>query len=235
LNFFTVCYVKINIRYLGIAIMQDFETLLKGSSGAHGHLCPGQAVGVRMAMLGCRFIGLDEPTHRGQIKKLIVYVEMDRCTADAVAYVTGVKLGRRSLKFMDYGIMAATFVNLETGQAFRIISTEESRDLADAYAPEIADKHARQLEAYKRMPDSVLFRVQKVDVPVPEEDLPGPTRFKATCSRCGQVVRDRRDVIKDGRSYCKPCADEVYFLHAHEITWPDMNWVPGNNVENPTP
>jgi formylmethanofuran dehydrogenase subunit E len=182
-----------------------------------------------MAMLGCRLIGLNEPASRDQIKKLIVCVEMDRCTADAVAYATGVKLGRRSLKFIDHGIMAATFVNLESGKAFRVISTEESRDLAEAYAPEIADKHARQLEAYKRMPDSVLFRVQEVDVHLPEEDLPGPTRFKATCSRCGQVVRDRREVIKDGRPFCKPCAEDVYFYNAREITWPDMNQVPRNN------
>ena len=209
--------------------MQDFETLLKGSAEVHGHLCPGQAVGVRMAMLGCRLIGLNEPASRDQIKKLIVYVEMDRCTADAVAYATGVKLGRRSLKFIDHGIMAATFVNLETGQAFRVISTEESRDLADAYAPEIGDKHTRQLEAYKRMPDSVLFRVQEVDVHIPEEDLPGPTRYKAVCSQCGQVVRDRREVIKDGHAFCKPCAHDVYFNDAREITWPDMNWVPRNN------
>ena len=120
--------------------MQDFDTLLKNSAAAHGHLCPGQIVGVRMAMLGCRLIGLDEPTRLDQIKKLIVFVEMDRCTGDAVAYVTGVKLGRRSLKFMDYGIMAATFVNLETNTAFRVISTEEARDLAPVYAPEIPGK-----------------------------------------------------------------------------------------------
>jgi len=214
--------------------MQNFGTLLKGSAEAHGHLCPGQAVGVRMAMLGCRLIGLKEPAGRDQIKKLIVYVEMDRCTADAVAYATGVKLGRRSLKFIDHGIMAATFVNLQTGQAFRVISTEESRDLAEAYAPEIAEKHARQLEAYKRMPDSVLFRVQQVNVHIPEEDLPGPTRFKATCSRCGQVVRDRREVIKDERTFCRPCADNVYFNDAREITWPDMNWVPENKDEHRT-
>jgi formylmethanofuran dehydrogenase subunit E len=220
--------------------MESFDILLKSSAAAHGHLCPGQAVGVRMAMLGCRLIGLDEPASRDQIKKLLVYVEMDRCTADAVAHVTGVKLGRRSLKFMDYGIMAATFVNLETDKAFRIISTEESRDLAEAYAPEIVDKNTRQLEAYKRMPDSVLFRVQQVEVNVPEEDLPGPTRFKATCSQCGQVVRDRREVSEDGRLLCRPCTDKVYFRDAREITWPDMNWVPKNdehrtsNVQHPT-
>ncbi|CAB1076523.1 Formylmethanofuran dehydrogenase subunit E [Olavius algarvensis Delta 1 endosymbiont] len=206
--------------------MEPFEALLESSATAHGHLCPGQVVGVRMAMLGCRLIGLDEPTRHDQIKKLIVYVEMDRCTADAVAHVTGVKLGRRSLKFMDYGIMAATFMNLETGAAYRVISTEEARSLASSYAPEIGQKYSQQLQAYKRMPDSVLFRVQQVRVAIPDEDLPGPTRYKATCFRCGQVVRDRREVIEDGRTLCRPCTDDAYYRDAREITWPDMNWKP---------
>ncbi len=209
--------------------MESFQELLKSSADAHGHLCAGQVVGVRMAMLGCRLIELNEPRRRDQIKKLIIYVEMDRCTADAVAHVTGVKLGRRSLKFMDYGIMAATFVHLETGKAFRVLSTEEARDLAAAYAPEIADKYPQQLAAYKRMPDSVLFHVQQVKVKVDDCDLPGPTRFKASCSRCGQVVRDQREVVENGRVLCKPCAQHCYFTDAREITWPDMNWIPGKN------
>jgi len=209
--------------------MKAFKELLESSAEAHGHLCPGQVVGVRMAMLGCRLIGLNEPRRHDQIKKLIVYVEMDRCTADAVAHVTGVKLGRRSLKFMDYGIMAATFVNLETGKAYRVVSTEEARSLANAYAPEIAEKHPQQVEAYKRMPDSVLFRVQEVRVKIDECDLPGPTRYKAPCSRCGQVVRDQREVIKDGKVLCRPCTQETYFSDAREVTWPDMNWKPGSN------
>ena len=128
-----------------------------------------------MAMLGCSLIGLGDPRAQDQTKKIIVYVEMDRCTSDAISYVTGVKLGRQSLKFMDYGIMAATFVNLETGKAYRILSTEEARDLVAVYAPEINGKSMQQLEAYLRMPDSVLFRVQEVQVPISEFDLPGPT------------------------------------------------------------
>lgn len=206
--------------------MEPFNLLLEKSAAAHGHLCPGQVVGVRMAMLGCRLIGLTHPTRRDQIKKLLVYVEMDRCTADAVAHVSGVKLGRRSLKFMDYGIMAATFVNLETDRTFRIISTEESRDLCDIYAPELEEKSKKQILAYKRMPDSVLFRVQKVQVQVRDVDLPGPTRLKVTCTRCGQVVRDGRQVDKDGQTLCKPCAGNCYFSHAKEVTWPDMSWSP---------
>jgi formylmethanofuran dehydrogenase subunit E len=206
--------------------MDAFEVLLKSSADAHGHICPGQVVGVRMAMLGCRLIGLDEPRRHDQIKKLIIYVEMDRCTADAVAHVTGVKLGRRSLKFMDYGIMAATFVNMETGKAYRVISTEDARILAGAYAPEIAEKYPQQLEAYKRMPDSVLFQVQQVKVKINECDLPGPTRYKTGCSRCGQVVRDQREVIKKGEVLCRPCTADTYFSDAKEVTWPDMNWKP---------
>lgn len=208
------------------AMMERFENLLQGSATAHGHLCPGQVVGVRMALLGCRLIGLDDPRRGNQIKKLIVYVEMDRCTADAVAYVTGVRLGRRSLKFMDYGIMAATFANLETGKAYRIISTEESRDLASQYAPEISEKAAQQLAAYRRMPDSVLFRVQEVEVDLSEYDLPGPTLRKVICERCGQVVRDHREIVKDGEILCKPCGEGAYFKKARDITWPDMNRVP---------
>jgi formylmethanofuran dehydrogenase subunit E len=210
--------------------MREFEALLASSAEAHGHLCPGQVVGVRMAILGCRLIGLDDPRSRTQIKKLIVYVEMDRCTADAVAHVTGVKLGRRSLKFMDYGIMAASFVNLETGLAFRVLSTEESRSLAPVYAPEVPEKYPQQLEAYKRMPDSVLFRVEEVMIDISDADLPGPTRYKATCAGCGQVVRDRREVMVDGRPYCAPCAGGTYFRNARPVSLSAMNRSPALKV-----
>ncbi len=201
-----------------MAFKKSFETLLSESSKLHGHLCPGQVIGVRMAMLGCTLIGLEDPTSREQIKKLIVYIEMDRCAGDAVAHVTGVKLGRRSLKFMDYGIMAATFLNLETGRAFRIISTEEARDLADLYAPGIEGKGAQQLEAYKLMPDDVLFRVQSVTVNIKECDMPGPTRKKATCSRCSQMIRDDREVMINSEPVCRPCADSAYFSNAREVS-----------------
>jgi formylmethanofuran dehydrogenase subunit E len=204
----------------------NFEELLAGSMAAHGHLCPGQVVGVRLAMLGLRLLDFEAPPTHPQLKQLIVYVEMDRCTGDAVAFVTQAKLGRRSLKFVDYGIMAATFLNLETDQAFRIVSTEESRDLAALYAPGEPDHRRQQLEAYKVMPDSVMFRVQGVKVDLHPYDLPGPTRRKATCMQCGQVVRDGREVILDGQPYCRPCARGAYFTAAREITWPQMNWSP---------
>jgi formylmethanofuran dehydrogenase subunit E len=206
--------------------MQPFHVLLAESAAAHGHLCPGQVVGVRMALLGCRLIGLNDPRRREQIKKLIVYVEMDRCTADAVAHVTGVRLGRRSLKFADYGIMAATFVRLDTGAAFRVISTEEARDLCQLYAPGLATKAEGQIAAYKRMPDSVLFQVQQVRVPLSEMELPGPTRSKVACVRCGQMVRDGKQVNAAEGPMCKPCGQGAYFHDPRPVTWEDMNWRP---------
>lgn len=191
--------------------MEDFDTLLKGSSNAHGHLCPGQVVGVRMAMEGCRLIGLDNPRDLPHIKKLIVYVEMDRCATDAICFVTGVRLGRRSLKFVDHGIMAATFVNLETQKAFRIVSTERARDLAEMYAPEMSNRRQQQLQAYKKMNIEDLFTIEEVKVDVPACDMPGPTRFKQTCSSCGQVVRDKKEVMKNDKILCRPCALGTYY------------------------
>ncbi len=194
--------------------MEDFETLLKESARAHGHLCPGQVVGVRMAMLGCNLIGLDNPSCLPQIKKLIVYVEIDRCATDAISYVTGAKLGRRSLKFVDNGIMAATFVNLETKKAFRIVSTEESRKLAVLYAPGIKNKVDQQIQGYKKMSIDELFNIEQVLVDIPGCDMPGPTEFKAVCARCNTVVRDKREVLKNNEILCRACAFGAYYRPA---------------------
>jgi formylmethanofuran dehydrogenase subunit E len=99
--------------------------------------------------------------------------------------------------------MAATFVNLGTDRAFRIISTEESRDLAALYAPGEADRRQQQTAAYKVMPDSVMFRVQEVRVDLSPFDMPGPTRRKATCMNCGQVVGQ---LVRQNGLSLRPCA-----------------------------
>ena len=191
--------------------MKSFDELLKISVERHGHLCAGQVIGVRMAMLGCGLVGIDDPKAPEFKKKLIVYVEIDRCATDAIESVTGCRMGKRTLKFRDFGINAATFVNLETKTAFRIVSTEESRDIAEKYAPHETDKHKQQLEGYKLMPDDELFDVQKVHVRLPEWEMPGPPRRHAVCTRCGQMVRDGREKINGDETLCRPCAGDNYF------------------------
>ncbi len=192
--------------------MKALEVLLDEAKATHGHVCAGQVLGVRMAMLGCHLVGIDDPKAPPNLKKLMVYVEIDRCATDAIQSVTGCRMGKRTLKFRDYGINAATFLNLETGVAYRIVSTEESRILADAYAPEETDASQKQLLGYQRMPDEMLFRVQQVKVLLDELEMPGPSRRKTVCQRCGQVVRDGREIIKENKVLCRPCAGMVYFL-----------------------
>lgn len=190
--------------------MMDFESLLTESVKIHGHLCPGQVLGVRMSMLGLRMIGIEDPKGRDR-KSLMVFVEMDRCATDAVQSVTGCSLGHRTMKFMDYGKMAATFVNLKTGNAVRIIAREEARDKAKEYFPEIEDKYKAQLEAYRIMSDAELFDMMNVKVEIKPEDMPGRPLRRVQCNRCGEYVQDMREVHRNGRIMCRPCAEGGYY------------------------
>src|SRR5204862_5813990 len=128
--------------------VQSLEEILGECERLHGHMCAGQLLGARMALLGCRLIGTEDPRGADR-KKLIVWVEIDRCMTDAVSAVTGVRLGRRSLKFVDYGKVAATFLNTETRQAVRILALDSARALADERYRERGEKKARQMRAYR--------------------------------------------------------------------------------------
>lgn len=188
----------------------NFENLLEESVKTHGHLCPGQVLGIRMSMLGLKLTGIDDPKGSDR-KKLIVYVEIDRCATDAIQSATGCCLGKRSLKYLDYGKMAATYVNLETGKAVRILAKDEAKERAKNYFPDIEDKYKCQLEAYKIMPDDELFACTDVKVEIPEEDMPGRPLRRVVCEKCGEHVQDKRDVTVDGKLLCKPCAEGAYY------------------------
>jgi formylmethanofuran dehydrogenase subunit E len=186
------------------------EELLAESVNVHGHLCAGQVLGVRMSMLGLCQIGVNDPKGKDR-KKIIVFVEMDRCAADAVQSVTGCSLGRRTMKVLDYGKMAATFMNLNTGNAVRIIAREDARQKAKDRFPEIENKYAAQFEAYKIMPDEDLFNVMEVSVAIPPQDMPGRPLRRVQCDVCGEHVQDMREVHQDGKVMCVPCAGGGYY------------------------
>jgi len=190
--------------------MESFEELLDKSTKIHGHVCPGQVIGVRMSMVGLREIGVADPQGK-QRKDFYVVVEIDRCATDAIQSVTGCSLGKRSLKWLDYGIMAATFVNLKTGRAVRVTAREEAREGSKKYFPDIEDKYKQQLEAYRLMPEEELFRIQHVTVTPSAEDMPGRPVRRVQCQMCGDWVQDCRDVEKDGKIICKPCAFGRYY------------------------
>jgi formylmethanofuran dehydrogenase subunit E len=191
--------------------VQSLEEILNECERLHGHMCAGQLLGARMALLGCRLVGLDDPRGADR-KKTIVWVEIDRCMADAVSAATGVRLGKRSLKYVDYGKVAATFLNTETNNAVRVVARESSRALADERFSAIANKRERQFRAYAEATDEELFASEFVRLELNEMDAPGSPRSRVICAVCSEGVNDGREVMRpDGSVVCRGCERGTYY------------------------
>ena len=194
--------------------MKSLEEYLTLAAAQHGHMCPGQVLGVRLAMLGLRKLGIEDPAKYA--KRLITFVEIDRCATDAVSLVTGCRLGKRTLKYRDYGKVAATFLDLETQCAVRVVARDDSREKAKHLLPTPLGAaqpnfYRQQLEAYKVMSDADLFTVEHVRVTMPPDDLPGRPRSRVECEHCGEGVNDGRERRVNGRTLCRHCAGERYY------------------------
>lgn len=187
------------------AEMKSFDEYLQEAEIAHGHLCAGQVLGVRLAMLGLTKLGIDDPRGKDR-KRLVTFVEIDRCATDAVAVVTGCRLGKRALKFRDWGKMAATFVDVNSGKAVRIAAKESSKALARQMHPELENKNSQQMLAYREMPDDDLFTIQWVKVDLPPEEFPGYKSERIVCEICGEGINFRRELEREGKILCRACA-----------------------------
>ena len=190
--------------------MKSFHEYVRDAELAHGHLCAGQDLGVRQAMLGLQKLGIEDP-HGKDRKRLVTFVEIDRCATDAVAVVTGCRLGKRALKFRDWGKMAATFVDVSTGKAVRVAARESSKALARQMHPEIDNKNQQQMTAYSEMAAEDLFATEWVKVDLTPEDFPGFRGERIVCEVCGEGINFRREVKRDGKILCRGCAGERYY------------------------
>lgn len=173
---------------------------------AHGHLCAGQILGVRMAMLGCARLGIEEPRGKDR-KRLVTFVEIDRCATDAIGVVTGCRLGKRALKIRDWGKMAATFIDLADGRALRIAATESAKQRARELYPEIENKNQQQMEAYRELPDADLFTEEWVSVQLDAKEFPGYKGERVSCAACGEGISYERWVERDRQKLCHGCAE----------------------------
>jgi formylmethanofuran dehydrogenase subunit E len=187
--------------------MAEYEAL---AAEAHGHLCAGQILGLRMALYGVRLLGLADPAGADR-KRLVTFVEIDRCATDAIPIVTGCRMGKRALKFRDFGKMAATFCDLREDRAVRLVARESAKDRARELYPEIDNKNQQQMRAYREMGDEELFETQWVKVAIGPEDLPGYKAGRVVCARCGEAISFRREVVQDGETLCRACAGECYY------------------------
>jgi formylmethanofuran dehydrogenase subunit E len=219
--------------------MLAFDDYIREAEIAHGHLCAGQILGVRLAMLGLAKLGVDDPKGKDR-KRLVTFVEIDRCATDAIGVVTGCRLGKRALKFRDWGKMAATFIDLAGAipapntaipegapfkpdfglsgfatahyyKAIRIAAKESSKKLAREMHPEIENRNQQQMLAYREMKDDDLFSTQWVKVELPAEEFPGYKGERIVCAECGEGINFRREVERDGRVLCRACAGERYY------------------------
>ena len=187
--------------------LAEYEVL---AEQAHGHLCAGQILGLRMALHGVRLLGFADPEGADR-KRLVTYIEIDRCATDAIPIVTGCRLGKRALKFRDFGKVAATFCDLREGRAVRLVAREDAKRRARELYPEIEDRNQQQMRAYREMPDTALFDAQWVRVNIGPEDLPGYKGARVTCSQCGEGISFKREVLCDSRVLCRACAGERYY------------------------
>jgi formylmethanofuran dehydrogenase subunit E len=177
---------------------------------AHGHLCAGQILGLRMSLCGVRLLGLEDPAGADR-KRLVTFVEIDRCATDAIPIVTGCRLGKRALKFRDFGKVAATFCDLRENRAVRVAARESAKQRAREMFPEIENKNQQQMRAYRVLSDDDLFEIQWVRVAIGPEDLPGYKAPRVVCAECGEGINFKREVLRSGRTLCRSCAGERYY------------------------
>jgi formylmethanofuran dehydrogenase subunit E len=190
--------------------MKSFDEYVALAEQAHGHICAGQILGLRMAIYGVGLLGIEDPAGKDR-KRLITFIEIDRCATDAIPVVTGCRLGKRALKFRDFGKVAATFCDLQNDRAVRVVARETSKQRAKELYPEIANKNRQQMIAYRHMPDADLFDAQWVRVELKPEEFPGYKGERKVCAECGEGINFERQVEREGRVLCKACAGERYY------------------------
>jgi formylmethanofuran dehydrogenase subunit E len=190
--------------------LKSFDEYVTLAEAAHGHMCAGQILGLRLAIYGVTLLGLDDPAGKDR-KRLVSFVEIDRCATDAVPIVTGCRLGKRALKFRDFGKVAATFCDLQADRAVRVVAKESSKQRAKEMYPEMQDRNAQQMRAYRELPDDELFDIQWVRVRLGPEDMPGYKAPRVVCAECAEGISFKREVTRDGKTLCRACAGERYY------------------------
>jgi formylmethanofuran dehydrogenase subunit E len=181
----------------------DRDILLRKAKEFHGEICAGIVLGTRMTMIGLRELGMN-PMEKN--RSLIVYVEIDRCVADAIQAITGCSLGHRTLKYKPYGKFAATYLDLKSGSAVRVSVLEKKRS-------EKTEKEAMK-DAAKILldtPEPDLFRIRRVNLRIPDGDMPGMPKHRVRCSKCNEMIVDAKEVTCGEFVLCGNCAGVPYY------------------------
>lgn len=189
------------------------------SARFHGHVCPGLAIGYRVATKAMELLEAARPHD----EELVAVVENDTCAVDAVQVVTGCTFGKGNLVFRDYGKGVFSFFSREKQRAFRITyrgfpslpGAEGARleqlkaklhfenEASEAERQEYGKLRGKLIQAILsgRAEDLLLWR------PLNEEP-PSAARIRPsiTCDRCGEQVMETRVRKVNAKNLCIPCA-----------------------------
>lgn len=188
---------------------ENLTTLLEQSAALHRHLCPRQVLGVRIGLLAGKLLGLALPQPK---KRLLAIVETDGCFADGVSVATNCWVGRRTLRVVDFGKTAVTFIDTQTETAVRLFPLPNIRELAPAYAPEARNRWQGYLLGYQQMPDDLLFGIQQVVLTQPVTQIVSRAGVRVNCDVCNEEIINEREVVRDGVILCQSCAGNGYYL-----------------------
>jgi formylmethanofuran dehydrogenase subunit E len=175
----------------------------------HEHLCPRQVLGIRMGWLASELLQLDLPQAD---KRLFTFVETDGCFADGVSVVTGCWLGRRTLRLIDHGKVAATFVDTKSGTAIRIWPHPEARERASKYAPDESNRWHTMLQAYQIMPANELLCWQTVELTISMSEIISKPGARVICAQCGEEIINERGVVIEEQTFCRACYQPSYYI-----------------------
>lgn len=185
------------------------------SASRHRHLCPRQVLGLRIGLAGLRALGFVDaryqPRFQNPDKRLLTIVETDGCGADGVAVATDCVVGRRTLRVLDFGKVAATLVDTSTGKAARLAPAPGVRALATGHAPQARSQWQSYLQAYQRIPDADLLCIRRVKLTRSLAEILSKPGLRVTCDLCGEEIMNEREIQRDGLILCRFCAGDGYY------------------------
>ncbi len=180
----------------------------------HGHLCPGLALGYRVAKAALKELNVGRP----QDEELVAVVENDSCAADAIQFITGATFGKGNLLFRDYGKHVYTFFNRRTGKGVRIAEDfrgfendprygelSKRQQAGEDISREMAECKMDKVAAVLRADDKDFLKIEPASAP-----LPSPARIRASvrCAMCGERFMESRARVTGGRIVCITCFEK---------------------------
>ena len=186
---------------------------LKGVVEFHGHLCPGVAIGYRVA----KYVKEHHP--RSEDEELVCIAENKSCSVDAVQQILGCTAGKGNLIINDHGKQAFTFFSRNSGRATRIYfkgdlskGMDEIRaryfkgELSEEERREFETIRTREMERIIKAPDEELLSVSTVQIPPPRKAQIHPT---LRCQECGEGFMEICGRTVNGKVVCMECFEKL--------------------------